>query len=641
MWKRAVLLVVLVTSGAVVSVAQASAGTWGSSSVAIPRALAFYAHAQCLGSNSYYLIGGIDPQGGPPFSPGIQRYDADRDSWTPLADMPAGKVAASAICHRGKLYVAGGGAPYSGNTFFIYDIAADTWATGGPLSRNVDSPAMGAYGGRVYVIGGFDNAGQTVSNAVNVYDIATDTWLPNGAPMPSGAGYAGFAQAGSFVYVVGGFSGYSPNVALTQRYDMATDSWQAGPAFTSARADVALAATSVALYAIGGDADGGGYHDETALVERLDLLAWPGGAWTPAPSLPFASTGHRGGFCTRGLNPGEGRIWSTGGQDVDGYWASNFYLPAEACPTPATSADALVVDAGGNGVLEANEPPVVAAPAWRNLSTATVPALTGAATHLTGPPGASYVLDDATAAYGAVAPGAAASCTSTGNCYGVSVSAPSRPVVHWDARLAELVSPTGVLKEWTLHIGGSFDDVPMSSGFYRFVETLLHRAVTGGCSLHEYCPSAPTTRAQMAVFVLVAKEPPDYAAPPCGTTPLFADVPPTSPYCRAIEELARRGVVGGCGDGNYCPTAPATRGQMAIFVLRTLDPAINPPACGGTPMFTDVPASSPYCRWIEELVRRGVVTGCGGGNYCPAAAVTREQMAVFLTVTFGLSLYGA
>ena len=79
---------------------------------------------------------------------------------------------------------------------------------------------------------------------------------------------------------------------------------------------------------------------------------------------------------------------------------------------------------------------------------------------------------------------------------------------------------------------------------------------------------------------------------------------------------------------------------MAVFALRTLEgPAYLPPVCG-TPMYSDVPASSPFCRWIEELTRRGVVSGCGGGNYCPAAAVSREQMSVFLTVTFGLLLYG-
>ena len=142
----------------------------------------------------------------------------------------------------------------------------------------------------------------------------------------------------------------------------------------------------------------------------------------------------------------------------------------------------------------------------------------------------------------------------------------------------------------------------------------------------------------MAVFVLVAKEGAGYVPPAC-VTPPFSDVPVTSPFCRFIQELFRRQVVGGCSPGLYCPTAPVSREQMAVFVLKTLDQTLNPPACG-TPVFADVPASSPFCRWIEELFRRQVVTGCGGGNYCPTAPVTREQMGVFISVTFGLTLYG-
>jgi hypothetical protein len=57
-------------------------------------------------------------------------------------------------------------------------------------------------------------------------------------------------------------------------------------------------------------------------------------------------------------------------------------------------------------------------------------------------------------------------------------------------------------------------------------------------------------------------------------------------------------------------------------------------------MFADVPASNPFCKWVEELARRGVVSGCGAGDYCPTAAVTREQMGVFISATFGLTLYG-
>jgi hypothetical protein len=58
------------------------------------------------------------------------------------------------------------------------------------------------------------------------------------------------------------------------------------------------------------------------------------------------------------------------------------------------------------------------------------------------------------------------------------------------------------------------------------------------------------------------------------------------------------------------------------------------------PPFDDVPIDSPFCRYIAELVRRGVVAGCGGGNYCPASPVTRQEMAVFISGTFGLNLYG-
>jgi hypothetical protein len=60
-----------------------------------------------------------------------------------------------------------------------------------------------------------------------------------------------------------------------------------------------------------------------------------------------------------------------------------------------------------------------------------------------------------------------------------------------------------------------------------------------------------------------------------------------------------------------------------------------PPACvAGQPrMFTDVPASNPFCSWIEELARRGITGGCTPTMYCPGASVTRAQMASFLVKT--------
>jgi hypothetical protein len=298
---------------------------------------------------------------------------------------------------------------------------------------------------------------------------------------------------------------------------------------------------------------------------------------------------------------------------------------------------ALTVDASGNGVFQPNEGQVTMAPAWRNTGITPV-ALSGATSGFTGPQGPLYANGDASASYGTIAANADAPCT---DCYTVGVTAGVRPTLHWDSTIVETVTPTATQKTWTLHVGNTFTDVPAANLFFRFVETIVHKNVTGGCTTSTYCPSASTTREQMAVFVLVSKEVPGYTPPACGATQMFNDVPASSPFCRWIEELARRQVVGGCGNGNYCPTASATREQMAVFVLRTLDPTLNPAACvAGSEQFNDVPASSNFCRWIEELANRGVVTGCGGGAYCPTADVSREQMSVFLAVTFGLTLYG-
>ena len=51
-------------------------------------------------------------------------------------------------------------------------------------------------------------------------------------------------------------------------------------------------------------------------------------------------------------------------------------------------------------------------------------------------------------------------------------------------------------------------------------------------------------------------------------------------------------------------------------------------------------AGGAFDAWIEDLAGRGITGGCGGGNFCPGNANSRGQMAVFLMKTFGLNLYG-
>jgi hypothetical protein len=61
---------------------------------------------------------------------------------------------------------------------------------------------------------------------------------------------------------------------------------------------------------------------------------------------------------------------------------------------------------------------------------------------------------------------------------------------------------------------------------------------------------------------------------------------------------------------------------------------VSPPPAN--PTFNDVPASDFGFQYIEALAASGITGGCGGGNYCPDASLTRRQMAIFLAKALGL-----
>jgi hypothetical protein len=44
-----------------------------------------------------------------------------------------------------------------------------------------------------------------------------------------------------------------------------------------------------------------------------------------------------------------------------------------------------------------------------------------------------------------------------------------------------------------------------------------------------------------------------------------------------------------------------------------------------------------YVETLEELYDEGISVGCGGGNFCPDASLTRAQAAALLTHAFSLS----
>jgi hypothetical protein len=119
--------------------------------------------------------------------------------------------------------------------------------------------------------------------------------------------------------------------------------------------------------------------------------------------------------------------------------------------------------------------------------------------------------------------------------------------------------------------GARFSDVPTNYWAAAWIEQLAADGITGGCGTNLYCPEQPVTRAQMAVFLLKSKHGTSYNPPDLDSGTGFSDVADTHWAAKWIKQLAAEGITGGCGAGIYCPEQPVTRGQMAIFLVRTFE----------------------------------------------------------------------
>lgn len=208
--------------------------------------------------------------------------------------------------------------------------------------------------------------------------------------------------------------------------------------------------------------------------------------------------------------------------------------------------------------------------------------------------------------------------------------------------------------------GPTFGDVPCDNIYWKYVEVMAKKGITGGCSTSpmRYCPYGPVTRAQMAVFLCRAAGKSWLDKP----TPTFVDVP-RSHWAYGygyIERLADSGSwacgapTGGCRvEGSqkwYCPDDPVTRQQMAKFLCIA---TCRMPAAAFQGKFSDVPQTNPFWSFVEHLTNPSVWTcepvtsGCAADDpgtpeneaqYCPDQNINRAQMAVFIVRAFCLRL---
>jgi hypothetical protein len=106
-----------------------------------------------------------------------------------------------------------------------------------------------------------------------------------------------------------------------------------------------------------------------------------------------------------------------------------------------------------------------------------------------------------------------------------------------------------------------------------------------------------------------------------------------------IEAIAELGITKGCNppaNDAYCPRLPATRAQVASFLVRSLA-TLGPVPTEAENAFTD-DEGNVHEPNIDVLAALGITKGCNpplNTEYCPNATMTRGQMAAFLTRAFG------
>jgi hypothetical protein len=192
---------------------------------------------------------------------------------------------------------------------------------------------------------------------------------------------------------------------------------------------------------------------------------------------------------------------------------------------------------------------------------------------------------------------------------------------------------------WIYEMAPTFGDVPADFWSTDAIERCVTAGVVKGYGDGIYRPTTSVDRAQMAAYIARVMVGGDDNVPDAGSQVSFPDVQ-TGHWAHDYVEYARaQGVVAGYRDGRYHPEITVDRGQMAVYIARSRGWVnIGDDMATAPQLFPDVPAGFWAGTAVEACMENGVVQGYEDGLYRPGAAVTRDQMAVYVARAFELAM---
>ena len=212
-------------------------------------------------------------------------------AWTVADALPAPQMDSGAVTVDGKVY-AFGGTDGSNLLFqaYVHDPATGGWKRVANMPEGLEKPGVETIGGEIYVVGGWNHAGEA-SSAAYRYDPKKDSWS-SVASLPAGFVAGGTAVVGGRMYVIAGCGGNClPASQATYVYDPQTDAWSQVADFPITDSWQACAGIDGQVVCAGGTDPISGA--ETAATYAFDPTTdvWTQRADLPAPDWAMASAG--------------------------------------------------------------------------------------------------------------------------------------------------------------------------------------------------------------------------------------------------------------------------------------------------------------------------------------------------------------
>ena len=171
-----------------------------------------------------------------------------------------------------------------------------------------------------------------------------------------------------------------------------------------------------------------------------------------------------------------------------------------------------------------------------------------------------------------------------------------------------------------IQAASTFADVPTSAYYAKAVEWAVKNDITNGKNNSLFGSNDPCTRGQIVTFLWRAA-----GSPEPTNTSMFADVPVSAYYAKAIAWAVENGITNGMTATEFAPDATCTRGQSVTFMYRALKGT-----AGSSASFSDVVAGAFYADAVNWAVENNVTNGTSDTTFSPDASCTRAEIVTFM-----------